>query len=91
MSNIPEARSDLRDLVTKHPELADEIAPILAKMVRRPYAKPRTRSQSRTMTPRLARKIRSHCAKYPGQSVQEVAEIFDVNPGRISDALHGDI
>lgn len=48
----------------------------------------RTRVKSRKMTPALARNIRAYAALNPDLSHQELGDLFAVNTGRISEALH---
>ena len=41
------------------------------------------------MTPELAQEIREFAEANPGMSHQAIAEQFNVNHGRVSEAIHG--
>lgn len=69
---------------------ADRVAFLSAAAVRRSPTK-RAPITSTPMTAGLARLIRSHSAQHPKQSHQDIAALFNVNPGRVSQALQGDI
>ncbi len=91
MSDIPQARSHLeamRDqMAAAHLDYyAEHIDYILSLMVREKY-KPRTSRQSATMTPELADEIRKYAIGHPNLSTQRIATHFNVNPGRVSEAL----
>ena len=91
MSDIPQAREKLEALL-REPLPASwraEIEDALALMRRRPYAKPVARVESRSVGPRTAALIRRYVARHPRMSVLAVARVFAVNPGRVSEALHG--
>ena len=59
---------------------------VLSLMVREKY-KQRTSRQSATMTPELADEIRGYAVRHPNLSAQRIANHFNVNPGRVSEAL----
>lgn len=48
----------------------------------------KTRIKSRKMTPALAQKIRTYAALHPSLSNQELGHLFEVNTGRVSEALN---
>jgi hypothetical protein len=79
MSDIPAARAHLEamrdEMQNAHLDYyVEHINYVLSLMVREKY-KPRTSRQSATMTPELA------------DSAQRIANHFNVNPGRVSEAL----
>ncbi len=91
MSNIPEARLRLEairdEMLAAHLDYyAEDIDHILSLMVREKY-KERTTRQSATMTPELADEIRRYAIGHPNLSTQRIANHFNVNPGRVSEAL----
>lgn len=49
----------------------------------------RRRPQSATMTPELAQAVREYHAKNQHLTQTAIARHFNVNPGRVSEALHG--
>lgn len=82
---IPEIRARLRDLAIEHgiaelSEIADELyrnSPVT-----------RAKVKSAPLTPQLADEIRTYVQANPALHQREVAEHFNVNPGRISEALN---
>lgn len=90
MSNhisIPDARDRLRLLANKHniPELAD----IADAMYRRAPTR-RAGTRSSRVTPEMAEEIRQYAAAHPDDHQQDIANHFNVNVGRVSEALHKD-
>jgi predicted XRE-type DNA-binding protein len=89
---IPEARERLLKLAAMLDaegltEYADEIDNIVSQMWRKPPAtKSKVKSQSKS--PALGMAIRAYVAAHPDKSQQEVAHIFDVNHGRVSEAIN---
>jgi hypothetical protein len=83
---IPEICDRLRVLAAHYalPELDD-----LADELRRRPAGSRAPATSTPMTPALAALIRAHSMSHPSKSQVQVARHFGVNPGRVSEALHG--
>lgn len=94
MSNVPLARERLRalaeDLDTTDPAVAavirDEVLPLID---RRPYAKPRAACRTKTPDGQVAADIRAYVRANPALSTLEVARVFQTNPGRVSEAIHG--
>jgi hypothetical protein len=83
---LPEVAARLRELATELgcgelSELANEIA-------RRPRGQ-RAPITSVPMTDKLRAKIRAIKEAEPDLSQAEIARRFDVNPGRVSEALRG--
>jgi len=81
MSNIPLARQ----LIAKGRRL---ISKGLALMTRAPHIR-KTRVKMRRMTAELAEDIRDYERKHPDLSEHEIAHHFNVNAGRVSEALNG--
>lgn len=83
---IPDVRKRLFELATVHglPELEE-----LAGHLKRRKAIGRAPAKSRPMTRRLAERIREHAATYPNDTQADIAAHFNVNPGRVSEALAG--
>ncbi len=83
---IPEVAKELRELAVEHdlPRLAE-----LADELKRRKRAPRTLPKSTPMTPELADDIREYRAENPDASQREIAEHFDINPGRVSEVLIG--
>jgi hypothetical protein len=91
MSDIPQARTRLEalrdEMIAAHLDYyVEDIDYILTLMVREKY-KERTSRQSATMTPELADEIRNYAICHPNLSTQRIASHFNVNPGRVSEAL----
>ena len=85
---IPELRDRLFEASDEYgiPELAE----IAQEMFRR-SPKKRAKTKSQKMTPELAQEIREYAEKHPDLHDQEIADIFDVNHGRVSEARNNDI
>ena len=91
MSDIPAARAHLEAMRNKmeaaHLDYyVEHIDHVLSLMVREKY-KERTIRQSATMTPELAGEIRRYAIGHPNLSTQRIANHFNVNQGRVSEAL----
>lgn len=91
MSNIPMARQKL-SLLRRGAE-ADGLSEVVVaideieKLLWRESRKERVARRSRSMTPDLKRRLREHVEANPDEPMQEVANRFDVNIGRVSEAL----
>jgi len=82
---IPELRKRLRELAE---ELNfHELHDIADELHRNPPVS-RARIRSETLTPELAEEIRQYVKKNPDLHQRDVAQRFNVNPGRISEALN---
>lgn len=83
--SIPEIRSRLREIADEHgiDELHD-----LADETYRNSAVKRAANRSVLLTPELAEEIRMFVAKYPALHQRDVAQKFNVNQGRVSEALN---
>lgn len=86
MTPIPEVRVRLHELADQHglPELHE-----LAEATRRRPAVRRAQPQSRPMTPELGAEIRAYAAGHPRATLGRIAQVFDTNAGRVSEALRG--
>lgn len=86
MSTIPELREELRVLsyrlgVPRLREIADEL--------RRRPPQGSGRKISATMTPELRAEIRAYAKANPELTQVEIGRHFNVNPGRVSEAVSG--
>jgi hypothetical protein len=86
MLTIPEIRERLFVLAVELdcPELAE-----LAEGTKRRSPVKRAPVTSRPMTPQLAIAVRAYQNSHPDMSQQEIARVFHLNNGRISEALRG--
>lgn len=83
---IPDVQAELIELSHKHgiPRLAE----LAQEMSRRP-PRQRAPATSTPMTPELADEIRAMRKANPKMSQMDIARSFNVNPGRVSEALRG--
>ncbi|MFN4278330.1 MAG: hypothetical protein ACK4FJ_18710 [Ferrovibrio sp.] len=83
---IPEIRERLQLLAILHgiPELE-----VLADELKRRSSGKRPPRVAQPMTPQLAQTIRQYAALNPDVPQYEMARVFNVNPGRVSEALRG--
>ena len=86
MSTIPALREELRVLsyrlgIPRLREIADELKRRPARKSDKVIATP--------MTPELRDAIRDYAIANPSMTQVEVAAVFKVNPGRVSEAVHG--
>lgn len=94
MSDIPLARERLLalavDLDRTDPASAEIIrGDVLPLLTRRAYAKPRSAAKHVSPDRGKSAGIRAYVRANPALSTLEVARVFKVNPGRVSEALHG--
>lgn len=82
---VPQVRSRLRELADEHG--IDELHDLADELYRNP-AVARAKPRSAQLTPELAEKIRKYVAKHPTLHQRDVAHHFNVNPGRVSEALN---
>jgi DNA-binding CsgD family transcriptional regulator len=92
MSNIPMARFYLQAALLLHkdipPETQDSIRRALAHMERRPPAR-RAPNQSQPLTPALKKVLKRVAEQHADMTIADIAANFDVNPGRVSEAING--
>ena len=91
MSRIPEARTLLEEIAIDLKESgllqhADRIEAVIPMLIRQKY-KRRASAQSVTMTEELKRKIKNYAESNRHLSAQSIANHFQVNPGRVSEAM----
>lgn len=87
-SGIPALRERLRKLATEHG--LDELNDIADQMYRRAHTR-RAPTRSPKLTPELAQQIRDYAAAHPNDHLQDIAEHFGVNHGRVSEALNNEV
>ena len=63
----------------------------LSNMTRETVKPRRAKVESDVLTPELAVDIRRHLKENPGASVKQVAALFHVNQGRVTEALQGKV
>ena len=83
--NIPQIRARLRELAEEHG--IDELHDLADDTYRNPPVT-RARRRSATLTPKLAADIRKYQKKNPKLHQRDIAHKFNVNPGRVSEALN---
>lgn len=82
----PEVRDRLRELAEEH---GIEELNFLADQLYRQYKTGRTPTKSPECTPEMAEAIREYRKANPEAPQHEIASIFGVNHGRVSEALNG--
>lgn len=82
---IPEIRDRLNELAVKHG--IPELAVLASATIRETGDRPRASPKSRRVTATLAAEIRAYAASHPLASQVEIGAAFNVNQGRISEAL----
>lgn len=91
MSNIPKARALLQGVLDGHElrqEVIQDISAALVLMTRN-VGKRQAPRTSTPMTAELAQKLRTFALANPSKTQAEIAHLFRVNPGRVSEALRG--
>jgi hypothetical protein len=83
---IPEVRARLVELADETGN--DELRDLAVHLYRRPAAR-RAVPQSRPITPELLAEMRGYAEQHPRASLARIAQVFDTNPGRVSEALQG--
>jgi hypothetical protein len=68
-------------------ELNERINALMQETYRRSYS--RTPTKSKRVTPEIRVSVRKLAADFPDMSHQELADAHGINPGRISEILHG--
>lgn len=91
MSNIPKAREKLAKALPSMPSpWREEIEGALRLMYRRPPARTPAPTRKARVGAERAADIREYAAAHPDEHLQDIAARFGTNPGRVSEALHGD-
>lgn len=83
---IPEVQSRLRALADAHN--MPELEALASELSRRP-ARKRAANSSARMTPEMRDAIRAYRRAQPDAAQTAIARVFNVNPGRVSEALRG--
>lgn len=83
---IPEIQTRLREKAVEH---NDPQLDLLASELTRGSPSSRSKITSARMTPELADAIRAHRRAHPDAAQVAIASVFNVNPGRVSEALAG--
>ena len=81
---IPEIRDRLK--VIAEETGIDELDDLANEMYRRSPIR-RAARRSPTLTPDLAGKIKDYAWQHPQDHLQDIADVFGVNPGRVSESL----
>lgn len=92
-SNIPKARELLQEALKHNKSSADMrglIVDALKLMTRERHKPIRARASMPSLNPVMAEQIRQYVKMNPYASTLRVAEIFGVNPGRVSEAIAGE-
>ncbi|MBV7258827.1 hypothetical protein [Erythrobacter crassostreae] len=85
---IPDLRQRIREIADE--ENLDELHDIADEMHRNSPIR-RAKNQSQTLTPELAKKIRDFAKKHPNMHQRDIAPKFNVNPGRVSQAMNNEV
>lgn len=90
---IPEVAGRIREISMQieghYPEQAIELTQLADELRRRSPTMPRAPETSTPMTTELADEIREFAEANPGTSHQDIAVVFNVKHGRISEVLSG--
>jgi len=87
-SMIPEAREALIRVAERVPrDVGQEILSIVSTMMVRDGSSRRAGVRSPRVTSEVADQIRAYAAAHPDAHLQDIADHFGVNPGRVSEAL----
>jgi hypothetical protein len=89
---IPQVANRMREIAqqiqSSHPSESSELLELADELKRR-FSGPRAAATSTPMTPELAEEIREYAEANPGMPHQAIGEVFNVNHGRISEAIKG--
>jgi hypothetical protein len=81
---IPEIRNRLQAIAAETG--ISELSDLADEMYRRPPIR-RAQTRSPKLTPELAAKIRDYTLQHPDAHFQDIASVFGVNPGRVTDSF----
>ena len=76
-------------LIEKAAETGDEELLTLAYALFRRKPVRKAAPQSRPTTPEVRAEIRRYAAQHPRATLARIGSVFDLNPGRVSEALSG--
>jgi hypothetical protein len=89
---VPDVAKRMREIAEliqgEHPGESGELLELAGELKRR-FSGPRAPAASTPITPELYEEIREYAEANPGMSQQEIAVIFNVNHGRVSEAIKG--
>ena len=83
---IPEIQTRLLEIASE--KNLDEVATLARQLTRR-SPKKRAPNVSKPMTDDLAHEIREFARSNPAMTQAEIGRVFNVNPGRVSEAIRG--
>ncbi|HEV7660782.1 MAG TPA: hypothetical protein VGO55_13165 [Allosphingosinicella sp.] len=83
--SIPQIRSRIREIADANG--IDELHDLADEMFRNSPVR-RAKTRSRPLTAKLAEEIRKYAAKNPKLHQRDIAQRFNVNPGRVSEAMN---
>jgi hypothetical protein len=93
MMKVPEVAARMREISVEiqagFPDEAAELIDLADELKRRSATGPRAPATSTPMTPELADEIREFARDNPGMSHQDIGVVFNVNHGRVSEAIRG--
>lgn len=89
-SNIPAARGIVKGVAKRIEGVDPEAAALLMStipMMQREKPKRRVTGRHANCSDKVAKRIREYALAHQDRSFAEIALVFDVNPGRVSEAL----
>ena len=89
ISQIDAAIEDCNNIEKKLKSFQQELELVHQGMFRATPTKRRAPVTSKQVTPEMAYQIRKLAKEHPNYSNQKIADIFKVNPGRVSEVLQG--
>lgn len=84
--SIPDAREQLREWAEEWGK--PELSALADRMVRRKPKHRVAKATRRSLTPELAAEIREYKRLHPTMANRDVGEVFNVDGGRVSEAIH---
>lgn len=88
LPNVAKRMREIAELIQNdHPGKSGELFELAAEIKRRSGT--RAPANSTKMTPELYEEITEYAEANPGMSQQDIAVVFNVNHGRVSEAISG--
>jgi transcription initiation factor TFIIIB Brf1 subunit/transcription initiation factor TFIIB len=84
---IPEIREEMFELANQMQLMARRMKMLAQETYRRSYERAPVRS--RRITQRVRAEVHAYRHENPTASFQDIANAFGINPGRVSEILHG--
>jgi len=88
---IPELREEIWEIAgriaAKYPKEAKNLRAIWSELHRASPTRPRAPVKHRPLSEREAEKVRAYAFAHPNVHLNEIANVFNTNPGRVSEAL----